>query len=86
MAPRGSVVAVVAGAASGTKHIWGLDRQPLARARRLRSLAVRARKRVGFKGSRPRNFTVPPVGRAKRRADLGERAGGVVAPVRGSPS
>ena len=28
-APRGSVVAVVAGAASGTKHIWGLYRLPL---------------------------------------------------------
>src|SRR3954452_15807823 len=28
-APRGSVLAVVAGAASGTKHIWGLCRRPL---------------------------------------------------------
>jgi hypothetical protein len=28
-APRGSVIAVVAGAASGTKHIWGLYRLPL---------------------------------------------------------
>src|SRR4051794_32557024 len=27
-APRGSVVAVVAGAASGTNHIGGLDRRP----------------------------------------------------------
>ena len=37
-------------------------------------------------GSRPRNSTVPPAGRAKRQADLGKRAGGAVAPVRGSPS
>ena len=40
MAPRGSVVAVVAGAASGTKHIWGICQQPFARARRLRSKAL----------------------------------------------
>ena len=37
-------------------------------------------------GSRPRNSTVPPVGRSKRQADLGKPSGGVVAPIRGSPS
>ena len=34
-----------------------------------------------YKESRPRNSTVPPVGRSKRQADLGERASSVVTPA-----
>ena len=40
--------------------------------------------RAEARRSRPRNSTVPPAGQSKRRADLGERAGGAVTPARGS--
>jgi hypothetical protein len=54
MAPRGSVVAVVDGAASGTKHIWGIGQRPFAKARRLRPFtpdpSPRGRLRIGAAG------------------------------------
>ena len=77
MAPRGSVVAVVAGAASGTKHICGICQQPFARARRL--LVVLARNERSTRV--PETLPCPRLAVQSEQADLGERSGGVVTPA-----
>ena len=59
-APRGSVVAVVAGAASGTKHIWGIGQRPFAKARRLRALTPDHLSQREKGGTRDRVPETPP--------------------------
>ena len=72
-------------ASGSTKHIYGLGQRGFCLVTPTASQSDPLAEREDYSGSRPRNSTVPPGGRSKRRADLLARRAALVTPARDRP-